>query len=176
MIVARGSDVAKLVLATLADVDDLVVVRNAAAERLTAEHGTGVWSGMTSDRGVRYSMKIARVYLARVRGQAAATLTLSTRKPWAIDRAYFTPCPRPLYLLNMAVHPKHQRRGLGGRCLEDAKELARAYPAQAIWLDAFDAPAGAGPFYAKCGFRGVGRATYRGAPLLYYEWRVPPSS
>lgn len=161
-----------LALATPADVEDLVAIRNSAAERLTEQFGRGYWSGAASERGVRYSMEIAKVYIARVRGKGAATFTLATRKPWAIDRSYFTPCPRPLYLIDMAVHPKHQRGGIGRQCLEEAKEIARAFPAQAIRLDAFDAEAGAGPFYAKCGFRETGRAQYRGTPLIYYEWRV----
>ena len=39
----------------------------------------------------------------------------------------------------------------------------------AIRLDAYDAAAGAGDFYAKNGFREVGRTKYRNAPLIYYE-------
>ena len=53
--------------------------------------------------------------------------------------------------------------------LDEAKEIARAWPGDAIRLDAYDAAAGAGEFYAKCGFREVGRATYRGTPLIYFE-------
>ena len=36
-------------------------------------------------------------------------------------------------------------------------------------LDAYDGAAGAGRFYAKCGFLEVGRKTYRGVPLVYFE-------
>jgi len=36
-------------------------------------------------------------------------------------------------------------------------------------LDAYDATAGAGWFYAKCGFRETGRVTYRNVPLRCYE-------
>jgi hypothetical protein len=45
----------------------------------------------------------------------------------------------------------------------------RAAGGDAVRLDAYDAVAGAGPFYEKCGFREVGRATYRITPLVYYE-------
>ena len=45
----------------------------------------------------------------------------------------------------------------------------RRWPAQAIRLDAFDAEAGAGLFYAKCGYAERGRVTYRNVPLIYYE-------
>jgi hypothetical protein len=52
--------------------------------------------------------------------------------------------------------------------------VARAWPADAIRLDAFDAEAGAGCFYRKCGFREIARVTYKGAPLVYFELVLPP--
>jgi GNAT superfamily N-acetyltransferase len=69
----------------------------------------------------------------------------------------------------MAIEPTLQRQGIGRRCMKEAARLARSWPADAIRLDAYDADAGAGRFYAKCGFREVGRITYRSAPLIYYE-------
>jgi hypothetical protein len=45
----------------------------------------------------------------------------------------------------------------------------RAWPGDAIRLDAYDAEAGAGKFYAKCGFRERGRVVYRKTPLIYFE-------
>ena len=53
--------------------------------------------------------------------------------------------------------------------IERATEVAKVWPADAIRLDAHDADAGAGGFYAKCGYSEVGRAVYRGTPLNYYE-------
>lgn len=53
--------------------------------------------------------------------------------------------------------------------LEDVKRIARAWPGDAIQLDAYDLAGGAGAFYAKCGYREMGRVTYRSAPLIYYE-------
>jgi GNAT superfamily N-acetyltransferase len=114
-------------------------------------------------------MRTSRVFVAREGTGLVGTLRLTTKKPWAVDMSYFTACRKPLYLLAMAVAPSKQRQGIGTRCLEEAKRLARAWPADAIRLDAFDADAGAGPFYAHCGFTGVGRATYRNVPLVYYE-------
>jgi hypothetical protein len=52
---------------------------------------------------------------------------------------------------------------------KEAVRQARARPANAIRLDAFDAEAGAEGFYAKCGFLEVGRVTYRKAPLISFE-------
>lgn len=33
----------------------------------------------------------------------------------------------------------------------------------------FDAPIGAGPFYAKCGFREAARVIHKRDPLVYFE-------
>jgi ribosomal protein S18 acetylase RimI-like enzyme len=69
----------------------------------------------------------------------------------------------------MAVHPDWQRKGIGRLCIAEAQRLAEEWPGDAIFLDAYDAEAGAGEFYRKCGFREVGRVTYRQAPLIYFE-------
>jgi len=114
-----------------------------------------------------------RVYVAREGEKIVATLRLATKKPWAIDKSYFTKCRKPLYLLAMAVTPSRQRQGLGRLCMEEAAELARALKADAIRLDAYDAPAGAGGFYARCGCTEMGRVIYRNAPLIYYEMLIP---
>ena len=63
-----------------------------------------------------------------------------------------------------------QRGGIGRQCLEQARVFATRWPADAIFLDAYDTDAGAGAFYRKCGFREVGRVSYRKTPLIYFEW------
>ena len=119
--------------------------------------------------------RTSRVYVARKGGEIVATLRLATKKPWAIDTSYFTPIERPVYLMAMAVAPAHQRRGLGKRCFDEAKRIARALPADAIRLDAYDTEAGAGGFYARCGCTEMGRVVYRNTPLIYFEryWLRP---
>ena len=162
----------RLVLATPDDVPGLVDLHGRVARDLTARFGPGHWSSEPTERGVLYHLRISRIFVARSRGKILATLRLSTSRPWAIDPSYFTPVKRPLYLLDMAVEPKKQGTGLGARCLALVPAIARAWPADAIRLDAYDGPAGAGPFYVKGGYRGVGRVTYRGTALLYYEHLV----
>src|SRR5207247_5407563 len=98
-----------------------------------------------------------------------AVVRLATKKPWAIDATYFTPCRRPLYLTDMAVAPAWQGKGVGRVCMDQAIRLAETWPGDAIRLDAYGAPAGAAAFYFKCGFVNRGRVTYRGTPLVYYE-------
>ena len=144
-------------------------MRIAAAERLTRDFGEGHWSAHTNEAAVLRDLKAARVLAARDGSAIVGTLTLQTRKPWAIDASYFKPCQKALYLINMAVAPDHQRSGVGRALLAEAQVLARAFPADAIRLDAYDAPAGAGGFYLKCGYSPAGGKVFRGVPLLYFE-------
>ena len=151
------------------DAPAIAALRNTVAGELTRRHGKGHWSFLVSDRAVATVMRTSRVLIARRDRDIVATLRLASKKPWAIDRAYFADAKRPVYLTDMAVAPELQRHGIGRRILEEAKAIAREWPADAIRLDAYDAPAGAGAFYEKCGFTQVGAKTYRGVPLLYFE-------
>jgi GNAT superfamily N-acetyltransferase len=155
--------------ATTDDAKTLAFLHTAVAEHLTQQHGEGPWSTKTSEKGVLYAMRASQVFVAREGTEIVATLRLATKKPWAIDSSYFAKCRKPLYLLAMAVAPEKQRRGIGKRCFDEAQQIARAWPADAIRLDAYDASAGAGRFYANCGCTEVGRVTYRDTPLIYYE-------
>jgi len=155
--------------ATVKDAPAIALLRNSASDNLTAKFGKGHWSGMVTERGVLYEMKKGTAYVMRQNGKVIATLILSTRKPWAIDRKFFKNSDRPLYLTSMAVTPEIQRQGIGRRCITGALEAARKWPGDAIRLDAYDAEGGAGEFYRKCGFCEVGRASYRDVPLIYFE-------
>jgi GNAT superfamily N-acetyltransferase len=159
----------KLEIAAASDVSALVSLQNAVNQHLTSQYGKGYWSGAATDKGVLFAMRTSSVYVARFRGHLIATLTLGTKKPWAIDKRYFSASKRPLYLTTMAVDPHNQGKGVGRLCIEEARRIATQWPSDAIRLDAWDAAAGAGEFYRKCGFREVGRATYRSAPLIYFE-------
>jgi GNAT superfamily N-acetyltransferase len=158
--------------ATPDDAPALAALHTAVYEDLTARYGHGPWSSKTSEKGVLFAMRTKKVFVAREGEEIIGTLGLATKKPWAIDTSYFAACQKPLYLLAMAVAPARQKQGIGRRCLEEAKAIARRWPADAIRLDAYDANAGAGGFYAKCGFTEVGHVTYRNAPLIYYEMKL----
>ncbi|MCE9620143.1 MAG: GNAT family N-acetyltransferase [Planctomycetes bacterium] len=156
-------------LAAEADGPELAALHRAAAEELFRTFGKGPWTSASSLKGQWFSAKNLRVVVARKGRRIVGTLDLHTKKPWAIDVSYFAPVKKPLYLTSMAVFPTMQRKGIGRQLLEEAVKQARSWPADAIRLDAFDADAGAGEFYAKCGLREVGRVTYRKAPLIYFE-------
>ncbi len=155
--------------AAAGDAPVLAALHTATATHLTEVHGRGNWSSKTSEKGALFALRHHDVYVAQLGSELVGTLQLTKKKPWAIDTRYFSPCELPLYLINMAVAPARQRQGIGRRCLEEAKRIARDQPANAIRLDAYDSPAGAGEFYASCGWTKVGRASYRDVPLIYYE-------
>ena len=155
--------------ATLADVAVIAALQNAAAGALTARFGAGHWSMLTTERGAAHAQRHARVRLGRDGRRVLTVLRLATKKPWAIDATYFTPVKRPLYVTGMTVSVAAQGQGLGRRAMEDARRVAKTWPADAIRLDAYDATAGAGMFYERCGFTERGRVVYKGVPLVYYE-------
>ncbi len=156
------------------DAREILELERQAAQDLTARYGSGHWSSSPSEAGVLRRIRKSHVVVASPGAEIVATLTLATKKPWAIDVSYFTPVSRALYLIAMAVQPSRQRQGLGRDLLQEARRLAENWPAEAIRLDAYDAAAGAGAFYARCGYQERGRVVYRGTPLIYYEHLLKP--
>lgn len=154
------------------DAAALSALHSLVGEDLTRRFGRGVWSWKTSERGALHNLRTARVLVARRGKTIVGTLNLPTKKPWAIDVSYFTPVKKAIYLTGMAVRPEMQRKGIGTRLIQDAVKHVRAWPADAIRLDAFDGPAGAAEFYSKCGFREVARVAYKNDPLIYFEFLV----
>jgi GNAT superfamily N-acetyltransferase len=159
----------RLEAAQPADAAAIAALRSAVADDLTVKHGEGHWSHTATEKGVRADMRRSTVYVARDNDRIVATLALTTRKPWAIDRRYFSGVKRPSYMLSLAVAPPLQGQGIGRQCIEAAKVICREWPADALCLDAYDTGAGAGEFYHKCGFTEVGRGIYRNMPLIFFE-------
>lgn len=159
-------------IAKESDAAELAALHHAVADGLTATFGRGFWSSAPSERGLLVELrrpKFSRTLMARSGKRIVACLRLATKKPWAIDVSYFTSVTKALYLTGMAVHPDMQGKGVGRLLLKRGEALAREWPGNAVRLDAFDAEAGAGAFYAKCGYREVARVKYKGNPLVYFE-------
>jgi GNAT superfamily N-acetyltransferase len=156
-------------IAEASDAPELAALQTAASDDLTRRFGHGFWSSVATERGVLAGMRHSRVLIVRRGKKIVGTLRLQTKKPWAIDVSYFTPVKKAIYLVGMAVLPSMQGKGIGRKVMEEAADQMRAWPADAIRLDAFDAEPGAGSFYLRCGFREVGRVVYRKAPLIYLE-------
>jgi GNAT superfamily N-acetyltransferase len=166
-----GGTAVKLAIreAVAADAAEIAALRVTTANDLTQRFGKGFWSSAATENGVLQAMRQGKVLIARKAETIVGTLALSARKPWAIDASYFTRVKTPIYLTSMAVEPKLQGQGVGREMLAAAEVTTRDWPGHAIRLDAFDADAGAGAFYEKCGYKEVGRAVFRSVPLIYYE-------
>ena len=119
--------------ATVDDAAELCAWHGEVAADLTRRHGEGHWSRSATEKGILRRIETTRVIVARdATHRIVGTLKLVTKKPWAIDRAYFTPVKRPLYLINMDSASVEQRSGVGRRRLDEAARVARAWPAQSI--------------------------------------------
>ena len=156
-------------LATEADIPALLDLQLAVDADLKRRFGTDRWSTRITDRSVARGLNSSRVLIATRDGRIVGELRMATKKPWAIDLKYFTPVAKAVYLHDVNVDPRLQRNGIGRQLIERARAVAREWPVDAIRLDAYDGRAGAGPFYAKCGFTEVGRCVYRRVPLIYFE-------
>lgn len=157
-------------LATEADIPELLQLRLSVDADQALRFGNDRWSPTINEKSVTRALKSSRVLVARRSGRIFGALRMETRKPWAIDLAYFTPVASAVYLHDVDVDPRVQRSGVGRRLMEHAAVVARELPVEAIRLDAYDGPSGGGAFYEKCGFTEVGRKVYRGIPVVYFEF------
>ena len=156
--------------ATNADAAAIAALRMATARSLTQSHGAGPWTfALESEASVQAEIRTSTVLFVRDEGQVVGTARLATRNPWLVPTDFFTPCTRPIFLTAMAVAPARQRQGIGRRLLESARRVATELHGEAIRLDSYQGPAGAGDFYMRCGFREVWRGDYNGTPLLWFE-------
>lgn len=157
-------------LAAKTDVPALLRLQLAIDADQAERFGDDRYTTTISEKSVARSLKTSRMVVATRRGQIVGTVRMETKKPWAIDLRYFTPACKAVYLHNVNVHPKSQRSGIGRQLMERVKQVAKKWPVDAIRLDAYDGPSGAGSFYRKCGFKKLGHAVYRGVDLIYYEF------
>jgi ribosomal protein S18 acetylase RimI-like enzyme len=159
-----------ILVAKPSEVRALVALRSAVAQEMTRKFGEGHWSARPSQADVLRQLRASYVLVARRGAEIIGMVRLVRPLPGAIDSSAFTPVEKPLYVLGLAVAPECRGQAIGRRLLDAAKDRARSCGAQALWLDAYEHEAGAGPFYLKCGFRKVGGTQYREVPLVYFEW------
>jgi ribosomal protein S18 acetylase RimI-like enzyme len=150
------------------------MLRTSVAEAMTLKHGEGDWSAIPNAAMVLRQLRASRVLLARRAAQILGTVRLTTALQTLLPSNNFTPVKHALYIFGLAVAPEVQGQGIGRALIDAAKDAARSSRADALWLDAYDHAAGAGPFYEKCGFKRVGTTSHNTVSLLYYEWPTAP--
>lgn len=159
-----------LSVATTGDARALVALRTAVAQGMTRRFGEGHWSACPGRAEVVRQLRASHVLVARQGAELVGTVRLVRALPGVIDSSSFTVVANPWYVLGLAVAPERQGQGVGRQLMDAAKQAALARGAQALWLDAYEHQAGAGPFYMKCGFSRVGRTAHGQVPLIYFEW------
>jgi GNAT superfamily N-acetyltransferase len=129
--------------------------------------------------GTRERAKLGELYLIEDTGTSVATFILNRRKSgWYHDAWFADPTAKAGYLTHLAVRPESQRQGIGRCALAEAEALCRTAGLAALRFGTYQGPAGAGPFYVKCGYALRHSNTFRGVGLDYYEkvlfpWRAP---
>jgi GNAT superfamily N-acetyltransferase len=158
--------------------EDIGLVRailSTAANDLTTRFGEGHWSGVRSVETLRKYAGEGVLYVVEQAATVVGTLRLTDRKIGFYRSSWFVdPQAAAGYLMDMAIDPAHQRRGIGRQAMIMAENLARSQDLPAIRLDAYGGPAGAGRFYQKCGYRLVHQGEMNGVALEYYEKLVEP--
>jgi GNAT superfamily N-acetyltransferase len=148
------------------DAPAIAAIRTAAADVLTARYGEG--RGHARCPLTRCGPRcVGHVLVARLHGTAVATLTLQSRKPGSIDASAFTNVSRALYLVDMAVDPELQRRGVGRLCLTGRP--GAHWPADAIGSTPMIAKASADDFTNAVDIRLVGTRHDHHSPRRLFE-------
>jgi GNAT superfamily N-acetyltransferase len=146
----------------------------ASGDELARLHGPGRWSETVKPAVFKRGVLTRVLYLACRQGEAVATFCLGQRRPLFYPPALFSRPEAPaVYLSSMAVAPQVQGQGIGRWCLGQAEGLAARQHLTCLRLDAYEGPAGAGPFYEKCGYRALGRVPLSEAALIVYEKEIP---
>jgi len=158
-----------IAVAKRSDAGALTALRSAVARDMTREFGEGHWSACPSRSQVLRQLRASHVLVAKHDDEIIGTVRLVRPVLGIFDSSSFTAVDRPLYVLGLAVAAECRGEGIGRLLMEAAKDRVRSSGAQALWLDAYEHRAGAGSFYAKCGFRKVGRVSGE-LPLGYFEW------
>jgi GNAT superfamily N-acetyltransferase len=152
-----------------ADILALLDLQLAVDAEQARRFGSDRWRTTINEKSVARGLKTSRILLACEPGRIVAAMRIDTKKPWAVDLEHFTPVGKAVYLHDVNVAPEVQRSGIGRELLDRVERAVREWSVDAIRVDTYDGSAGAGQFYARCGFNEVGRAVYRRVPLVYFE-------
>ncbi|MFZ5625492.1 MAG: GNAT family N-acetyltransferase [Gemmatimonadota bacterium] len=166
-----------LVRLTPEQVAEIHPIMRATATDLATRYGRGHWSYTPSLDRLAVQAERRHVFAVRRRGRAVATLALNRKAPgWYHLERFRFPADPAAYLSNLAVLPGLQGQGIGRWCVSEAERMAAEWGCLALRFDAYDSPAGAAPFYRKCGFVSRGPFVFNRVPLILFEktWHSAP--
>jgi len=121
---------------------------------------------------MQHDLAKGSIYLVKERGVCKGMVTLNEHEPEDYRQVSFqSGRQKPLYLQNMAVHPKWQRTGIAKMMIEYAQQLAKERGFDCIRLDVFKPSDVARQLYENQSFREVAsyHPAYQQIPFICYE-------
>lgn len=155
------------------DVAALMKLRAEVARDMSDRFGKGGWSSVPTKADIVRQLRASHVLVAREGAEVVGTVRLAPVQPGIIDTSAFTPVSTAIYVLGLAVAVHRRNFAIGHSLMNATKDFAQKSSANALWLDAYDHAAGAGPFYERCGFRRCGKKPHGSIDLWLYEWLRP---
>ncbi len=141
-------------------------IRQQAAEKLTADFGTGDWSSISWFSTLERGLFDKALYAVWQGAEIVGTCVLTTIPVSFYDLKRFAQPNAPaFYLSSLSIGPRWQRRNIGRQAMKIAEDIATVRRAATLRLDTLIAPAGATGFYENCGYAAV----YDDAGLRFFE-------
>jgi len=124
---------------------------------------------------IQHDLDNGSIYLAKEKGVCKGMVTLNEDEPEDYKQLNFrSNKTKPLYLQNMAVHPKWQRIGIAKLMVEYAQKLAKEKGFDCIRLDVFKPSDNARQLYEQQLFKEVAsfHSAYQKIPFVCYEKKL----
>jgi len=121
---------------------------------------------------IQQDLDCGSIYLVKDKGVCKGMVTLNEIEPDDYKEVAFpSEKHKPLYLQNMAVHPKWQGQGIAKMMVDFAQNIAKEKGFDSIRLDVFQPSAGARQLYEKQNFKEVASflSAYQKIPFVCYE-------
>lgn len=121
---------------------------------------------------IQQDLDRASIYLVKDKGVCKGMVTLNEIEPEEYKQVSFQSGKhKPMYLQNMAVHPKWQGRGIAKLMVDFAQKLAKDKGFDSIRLDVFQPSQSARQLYEKQSFKEVAsfHSAYQKIPFVCYE-------
>lgn len=161
---------ASIRLAAPGEIAGIYKLSVAAASDLVDKYGQGRWRVAAARKTLKRNQQSDSLFVIVKDAVIVGTFCFTTKKAGFYRRGWFAFPDDPAgYLLNMAIAPQHQRQGIGREVMNHIDQLARSMKLLAVRFDAYEANAGAGGFYRKCGYQLVHVGKVGDVGLEYYE-------
>jgi ribosomal protein S18 acetylase RimI-like enzyme len=121
---------------------------------------------------IQQDLDSSSIYLVKDKGVCKGMVTLNETEPQDYNQVIFrSSSHKPMYLQNMAVHPKWQGQGIAKLMVDFAQKIAKNKGFDSIRLDVFKPSESAKQLYKTQSFKEVAsfHPSYQKIPFICYE-------